>query len=464
MDELRAARPHWGPFAPAHAALCRGAASGFWASHCSCSQIAFLTGQASGVLGWHTGCHHQWSRGWRGLFSSTRSNRASQWLLTPTPLAETFLDMILPQLVPVKSPCRTSARRFSSSYLMQERSRNSYYAADLECKVCHLHWSRAGLARVFIDWNQQPVLLLATRLLANRDAKSFQFEKGAAYDRQQIQMGLRKGNTVLIHYRRGSDLYQSVLVMQDADLKPSKVSPEQHKYWRYVAPARSYFDWLPEKIATTFCSTALEAFPGRRYGEVEHLEEMDNPRYPSMCFQNIYHIGDTKSGQELEVFLTMPLERLRLGCGIQCTETMLPLGPNQRPRLYAAALKLLRFALRLEKARYCSEAEEALGIAMRPLLQLQDEHVLATLSAVVLALKEGRTGLPIGGVFGAGKTRSAAVLLAGAGSTLRLQFVARKSSPNLASPLWASIVVRLQLLTISPLAGPVTKSHVYRLQ
>ena len=35
--------------------------------------------------------------------------------------------------------------------------------------------------------------------------------------------------------------------------------------------------------------------------------------------------------------------------------------------------------------------------------QLQDEHVLAALSAVVLALKEGRTGLPIGGVFGAGK-------------------------------------------------------------
>ena len=69
-----------------------------------------------------------------------------------------------------------------------------------------------------------------------------------------------------------------------------KVSPEQHKPWRYVAPVRSYFDWLPEKIATTFCSTALEAFPGRRYGELEHLEEMDNPRYAITCFQNIYHI------------------------------------------------------------------------------------------------------------------------------------------------------------------------------
>ena len=121
-----------------------------------------------------------------------------------------------------------------------------------------------------------------------------------------------------------------------------------------------------------------------------------------MSFQNIYHIGDTKSGQELEVFLTMPLERLRLGCGIQCTETMLPLGSNQRPRLYAAALKLLRFALGLDQVQFRTEAEEALGNAMRPLFQLQDEHVLATLSAVVLALKEGRTGLPIGGVFGAG--------------------------------------------------------------
>ena len=76
---------------------------------------------------------------------------------------------------------------------------------------------------------------------------------------------------------------------------------------------------------------------------------MENLRFASMTFQNIYQTGDTKSGQELEVFLTMPLERLRLGCEIQCTETMLPLGSNQRPRLYARSshsglhLGLIRF-------------------------------------------------------------------------------------------------------------------------
>lgn len=61
--------------------------------------------------------------------------------------------------------------------------------------------------------------------------------------------------------------------------------------------------------------------------------------------------------------------------------------------------------------RVDSEEKRALQEAM--LLHLQDEHVLATLCAVMLALCEGRTGLPISGVFGAVKTRSAAVLLAG---------------------------------------------------
>ena len=51
--------------------------------------------------------------------------------------------------------------------------------------------------------------------------------------------------------------------------------------------------------------------------------------------------------------------------------------------------------------------------AILPLLKLADGHVLATLSAVVLALYEGRTGIAVSGVFGAGKARSAAVLLAG---------------------------------------------------
>ena len=44
----------------------------------------------------------------------------------------------------------------------------------------------------------------------------------------------------------------------------------------------------------------------------------------SLVFQNLYHIGDTKSAQELEVFLRMAPERLRLCCGIHKLHCMLP--------------------------------------------------------------------------------------------------------------------------------------------
>ena len=50
---------------------------------------------------------------------------------------------------------------------------------------------------------------------------------------------------------------------------------------------------------------------------------------------------------------------------------------------------------------------------MYPLLCNPDEHVLATLGSLVLALVEGRTDLPLSGMFGAGKTRSAAILVVG---------------------------------------------------
>ena len=132
----------------------------------------------------------------------------------------------------------------------------------------------------------------------------------------------------------------------------------------------------------------------------------------SFLFQNIYHIGDTKSAQELEVFFRMSRERLRLCCGLHCTDRLHSNGPRQRQKLYTAALKLLWFAVGIDSVQCEKAAQAALHAAIWPLLRREDGHVLAKLSAIVLALCEGRTGLAISGVFGAGKTRSAAVLLA----------------------------------------------------
>ena len=331
----------------------------------------------------------------------------------PLPRLVHFLDMILPQMVPVQSPCHSRRRRFASSYRVEERLASGEQGVEYPLNVIKLFWSRSDIMHVAIAWDNKPLLLLTTALLPNRTTESFQMEAGPPYDKQRIQMGLRKGNTVLIYFRSGVVHYQCVLIALASDLSTNKPRQGQHKFWRYVSPIRTYFAWLPEQLALTYCRAALEMRPRLPYGGVHHLQGRESDFQHSMVFQNIYHIGDTKSAQELEVFLRMPRERLRLCCGIQCTDSLHPNAPRQRRKLFTAALKLLWFAIGIETVCCENDEQRALKIALLPLLQLEDGHVLATLSAIVLALCEGRAGLAISGVFGAGKTRSAAALLAG---------------------------------------------------
>ena len=125
---------------------------------------------------------------------------------------------------------------------------------------------------VAIAWDHKPLLLLATALLPNRTTESFQMEAGPPYDKQRIQMGLRSGNTVLIYFRSGVGHYQSVLIALAADLHTNKPWQGQHKFWKCVSPIRTYFAWLPEQLARTYCSAALDRRTVLPYGEVHHLQ------------------------------------------------------------------------------------------------------------------------------------------------------------------------------------------------
>ena len=300
----------------------------------------------------------------------------------PLPRLVHFLDMILPQMVPVQSPCQSRRRRFASSYRVAERHAGGERGVEYTLNATKLFWSRSGIMHVAIAWDHKPLLLLATALLPNRTTESFEREAGPPYDKQRIQMGLRQGNTVLICFRSGVGHFQSVLIALAADLHTNKPWQGQHKFWKYVSPIRTYFAWLPEQLARTYCSAALDRRSDLPYGEVHHLQGSEYDFRHSMVFQNIYHIGDTKSAQELEVFLRMSRERLRLCCGIQCTDSLHPNGPRQRQKLFTAALKLLWFAIGIETVRCENEAQIALHAALLPLLRLEDGHVLATSSLV----------------------------------------------------------------------------------
>ena len=141
-----------------------------------------------------------------------------------------FLDMILPQMVPVQSPCHSGRRRFASSYRVAERLAGGEHGVEYPLNVIKLYWSRLGIMHVAIAWDHKPFLLLATALLPNRTTESFEREAGPPYDKQRIQMGLRSGNTVLICFRSGVGHYQSVLIALAADLHTNKPWQGQHKF------------------------------------------------------------------------------------------------------------------------------------------------------------------------------------------------------------------------------------------
>jgi len=65
------------------------------------------------------------------------------------------------------------------------------------------------------------------------------------------------------------------------------------------------------------------------------------------------------------------------------------------------------------QAQDITDDEEQIRQALHPLVHNRDGHFLATLSALILSLLESKTDSPISGVFGAGKTRAAAAIIAG---------------------------------------------------
>ncbi len=149
--------------------------------------------------------------------------------------------------------------------------------------------------------------------------------------RQNLTMGLKKGNTVLLYFT--------------VEGTPgNKGSEAQHKLWKHVVPKQTEFAWQSHELAEAFCSSALNLDQRRAYGMPTNFFAGQSLRLNVMLDQ-LYWVGDSRTASELEVFINMPIEKLRVGCGLQCTLPHLPLGPSSRPLLFSAAVKLLRFAL-----------------------------------------------------------------------------------------------------------------------
>ena len=193
----------------------------------------------------------------------------------------------------------------------------------------------------------------------------------------------------------------------------------ENRLWKRVVPSETEFAWLPPDIAWAFCSDALRRRSDCQYLAFHeaHMGLHGRAFQANIFIVDMVFLGDTRSAEELAVFTNMAPERLCLGCGLRVDEKFTPIFPGERGPLFAASVKLLQFALRVSSAsafaKELTEEEDALRQAIRPLVMNPDCHFLAVLTVLVQSILEGRTDCPISGVFGAGKTRAAAAMIAG---------------------------------------------------
>ena len=141
----------------------------------------------------------------------------------------------------------------------------------------------------------------------------------------------------------------------------------------------------------------------------------------------------------------MAPERLCLGCGLRVDEPFAPIATGERKKLFYAAQKLLTFVLHEVSAQTLSEEEAALKVALRPLIANKDGHFVAAVIAMFQSLLEGKTDCPVSGVFGAGKTLSAAAMIAGLlvmDPSLKIMIVTKE---NVAAHAFVRHFLRLEL-------------------
>ena len=303
-------------------------------------------------------------------------------------------------------------------------SHHNEYPHRPKVAIAYFFTSHDNIHHVRIYWGTLPLLLFSDpRVVYPVDVyQVYQFQGQAVHrlNQQHIQLGLRKGMTVLVYYKvqggtHVNELFQAVLIAQESVANRGKRT--ENKLWKRVVPSETEFAWLPPNIAWAFCSDALRRRQDCRYLSFNEARLEGRAFQANIFIEDLVFLGDTRSAEELAVFTNMAPERLCLGCGLRVEETFTPIYPGERGPLFAASVKLLQFALRASSAtaseKGLSEEEGALLQAIRPLVTNPDCHFLAVLTALVQSILEGRTDCPISGVFGAGKTRAAAAMIAG---------------------------------------------------
>lgn len=145
----------------------------------------------------------------------------------------------------------------------------------------------------------------------------------------------------------------------------------------------------------------------------------------------LYHLAKTRAAVELTSISNMPNARVPLATGTQCVPTSLqPLPEQKLSKLIDAVNVLLRRFLTDPEVAMDICADEWFRSSILPHVERADGHARAVTAALAMCLATGRLDLVVAGLFGAGKTRAAAILilsLVAIGPTIHIAVVSKEN-------------------------------------
>ena len=168
-----------------------------------------------------------------------------------------FFDLVLPQLTPVRAPWADATRTLWTCHHIRAVSEENGYPYRPKVAIAYFFTSHDNIHHVRVYWGTLPLLLFSDPRVV-QDVYQFQGQAVHRLNQQHIQLGLRKGMTVLVYYRVQSgahvnELFQAVLIAQEWVANRGKRT--ENKLWKRVVPSETEFAWLAPNIAWAFCSS-----------------------------------------------------------------------------------------------------------------------------------------------------------------------------------------------------------------
>ena len=164
-----------------------------------------------------------------------------------------FLDLVLPQLAPVKAPWANARRTLWSCHHIRVHAVKARMQLLPKVAISYFFSSHDGIHHVRIHWGTAPLLLFSDpRVVEPIDTYKYQEQKVNQLNQQHIQLGLRDGMTVLLYYKVNKPEYvdrvfQVVLMAHGSVTNQGKKT--ENKLWKRVVPSVTEFAWLPPDIA-----------------------------------------------------------------------------------------------------------------------------------------------------------------------------------------------------------------------